>query len=299
VNLRHLEAFVAVARQGGFTRAADRLCLTQPTVSGQIKELEEELGLTLFHRFPRRVELTEAGERLLPRAEEVLRARDRLLEEAAAYQGLAIGTLQVHASTIPGEYLLPAFLARFKRGHPGVRVILRVADSGDVVRRVQSGEAEVGVVGERGGEDGLAYRRLWRDRVGLFAPAGWNLPPVVPPRALGDLPVVLREPGSGTRRAVERALGPRVRRLRVVAEFGSTAAVLEAVRAGIGAGFVSERAAAAWVEAGRIAAVAVEGVLPVERWFYAVWDPRRTPGPAAEAFLRLLEGSAEPSPPHP
>ena len=294
MNFRHLEAFVAVARQGGFTRAADRLCLTQPTVSGQIKELEEELGLTLFHRLPRTVELTEAGKHLLPRAEEVLRARDRLLEAAAAHRGLVVGTLQVHASTIPGEYLLPAFLARFKREHPGVRVVLRVADTADVVRRVQNGEAEIGVVGERGDGDGLAYQKLWRDRVGLFAPAGWNLPPVVPPRALEGLPVVLREAGSGTRRAVERALGPRMRGLRVVAEFGSTAAVIEAVRAGIGAGFVSERAAAAWVEAGRIDAVAVEGVLPVERWFWAVWDPRRTPGPAATAFLRLLEESAEP-----
>ncbi len=294
MNFRHLEAFVAVARQGGFTRAADRLCLTQPTVSGQIKELEEELGLVLFHRLPRSVELTEAGERLLPRAEEVLRARDRMLEEAAAHRGLVAGTLQVHASTIPGEYVLPAFLARFKREHPGVRVVLRVADTADVIRRVRRGEAEIGVVGERGGGDGLAYHRLWSDRVGLFAPAGWSLPSVVPPRTLEDLPLVLREPGSGTRRAVERALGGIAERLRVVAEFGSTAAVLEAVRAGIGAGFVSERAAAAWVETGRIAAVAVEGVLPLERWFYAVWDPRRTPGPAAEAFLRLLEESAEP-----
>ncbi len=292
MTFRHLEAFVAVARKGGFTRAAEALHLTQPTISGQIKELEEELGTPLFHRLPRSVELTEAGRWFLGRAREILDARERFLEEAAAYRGLLKGTLEVHASTIPGEYLLPPVLARFKERHPDLRVLLRVADTGEVLRRVSAGEAGLGVVGERRGETGLSFLRLWRDRVGLFAPAGWAGRLPLTPEDLADLPLILREEGSGTRKAVEGAVGERMDGLRVVGEFGSTAAVLEAVRAGIGAGFLSERAAAVHLETGRIVAAPVPGLFPVERWFYAVWHPRRELAPAAAAFLALLREDA-------
>ncbi|WP_025322854.1 selenium metabolism-associated LysR family transcriptional regulator [Deferrisoma camini] len=289
MTFRHLEAFVAVAGEGGFTRAAEVLCLTQPTVSGQIRELEEELGVTLFHRLPRAVELTEAGRRFLVRAREVLAGRDRLLEEAAAYRGVVDGTLEIHASTIPGEYLLPPVLARFKAEHPRVRVVLRVADTGEVLRRVESGEVGLGVVGRPAGTD-LECRPLWRDRVVCVVPAGWEVADRLEPPDLERLPLVVREEGSGTRTTVEEALGERWCRMRVVAELGSTAAVLEAVKAGLGAGFVSERAAREAAEAGKVRFVAVEGVLPVERRFHAVWHPRRVLSPAARALLELLSG---------
>ncbi len=292
MTFRHLEAFVQVARQGGFTRAAEILLLTQPTVSGQIRELEEELGVSLFHRLPRAVELTEAGRILLPRAEEVLERRDGVLAEAAAYRGLLWGRLEVCASTIPGEYLLPPVLTRFKRAHPGVRAVLRIRDTGEVLDRVARGEAPLGVVGERDGRSDLAFRPLWTDRVGLFCAPGVS-PDVV--ERLDGLPLVMREEGSGTRRVAERALaraGIDPARLDVVAELGSTTAVKEALKGGDGAGFLSERAVAGEVAAGVLVPVAVSGALPVERRFYAVWHPKRALSPAASAFRSALEAAA-------
>ncbi|GAB4256454.1 LysR substrate-binding domain-containing protein [Deferrisoma sp.] len=291
MTFRHLEAFVAVAREGGFTRAAERLCLTQPTVSGQIRELEEDLGLELFHRLPRAVELTDAGKALLPKALDVLAARDRFAQEAAALRGVVAGELAVHASTIPGEYLLPPVLARFKAEHPGVRVVLEVADTSEVLRRVEAGEAGVGIVGSEAGGD-LLSEPLWGDRIVLLVPAGWPVADRIAPEDLGDLPLVAREPGSGTRRTVEAALGDRRVHPRVVAELGSTTAVLEAVKAGLGAGFVSERAAAEALASGRVRSVAVDGVVPVSRRFLAVWHPRRALGPAARALLEILREEA-------
>lgn len=291
MTFRHLEAFVQVAVRGGFTRAAEALFLTQPTVSGQMKELEQELGVTLFHRLARSVELTEAGRELLPRARELLRGRDHLLERAAAYRGLLWGELEVHASTIPGEYLLPSVLAGFKKAHPEVRVRLRIHGSAEVLRLVAEGEAALGVVGEREEGLGVEYAALWSDRVGLYAGQGLEVADPLPPEGLRHLPLVFREEGSGTRRTVEeflRGVALSAADLSVVAEFGSTAAVKEAVKAGIGLGFLSEVAVACEVASGALRPIRLGGVGPVERSFFAAWDPQRTPSPAVQAFREFL-----------
>lgn len=295
MNLRHLEAFVRVADLGGFTRAAQALYLTQPTVSGQVKELEQELGVALFDRLARAVEPTEAGRLLLPEARHILEARDRLLERAAAYRGLLWGRLRVDASTIPGEYLLPSLLAGFKKAHPAVRVSLRVHDSAEVVERIRSGDGDIGVVGSRDDESGLSYAPLWADRVLLYAAPGFGVDAPLSLAGLRRVPLVLREEGSGTRRTVERALaaaGVLAAELAVVGEFGSTTAVKEAVKGGIGAGFLSEAAVVWETRAGALACLPIEGFPPVERRFYAVWDGQRHMPPAALAFRDFLVGSA-------
>lgn len=291
MTFRHLEAFVQVAARGGFTRAAEALLLTQPTVSGQIKELEEELGVILFDRRPRSVELTEAGERFLVHAREILASRDHLLERAAAYRGLLWGRLVVHGSTVPGEHLLPRLLATFKRDHPKVWVDLRVGDSASVLRCVAAGEASLGVVGEREENLGLEYLPLWTDRIALYTAGHAQEAGVLDLPALRGLPLVLREEGSGTRRAVLQALeahGIHAADLRVVGEFGSATAVKEAVKSGFGAGFLSDAAVACEVQTGMVRSLPVPEVFPVERRFYAVWDPQRSQPPAVKAFLEHL-----------
>ncbi len=291
MNFRHLEAFVQVAAQGGFTRAAEALYLTQPTVSGQVKELEQELGVSLFDRLPRAVELTEAGRLLLPEARMILEARDRLLEQSSAYLGLLRGRLRVHASTIPGEYLLPAQLAAFHRTHPEVRVSLHVASSAQVLDAVAAGEAALGVVGSRGDVPGLTFAPLWTDRIQLYASPGLGRTRLESLEDLRRVPLVFREEGSGTRGVVEATLGGlglAAGELDVVGEFGSTSAVKEAVRAGIGAAFLSEVAAACEVRAGALSALFVPGLPPVERRFHAVWDGQRSMPPAARVFLAFL-----------
>ncbi len=294
MTFRHLEAFVQVAARASFTRAAEALYVTQPTVSGQIKELEEELGESLFDRLPRAVALTEAGRLLLPLAREVLAARERLGEQAAEYRGLSWGRLTVAVSTIPGECFLPPLLAAFLTAHPGISVSLRVTSSLEVLRQVAAGEAALGVTGERDEAAELSFEPLWSDRVGLYAGAGVVPGPRVALAELGRIPLVHREEGSGTRHAVEAALraqGFPPAGLRVVLEVGSTAAVKSAVVAGVGAAFLSDVAVAAEVAAGRLRPVAVEGFSPVERRFYAVWDPQRARSPAARAFLDAVRAS--------
>jgi DNA-binding transcriptional LysR family regulator len=291
VTFRHLEAFVEVALRGGFTRAAESLYLTQPTVSGQIKELEEELGVSLFHRLPRTVPLTEAGRLFLPMAKEIITARDRMAEAVGQYRGLLWGSLEVYASTIPGEYLLAPLIARFKAAHPGVKLGVRIRSSSQVIDFVQAGEAMLGVVGERPAESDLEFRPLWCDRIGLYTGARSPVPEAVDGTSLRELALVSREEGSGTRRAVEAGLGKiglSPVDLRITAELGSTTAVKEAVKAGVGAGFLSDVAAGPEVAAGLLRPVPVAGLDPLERRFYAVRDPHRTLSPSGQAFLRFL-----------
>jgi DNA-binding transcriptional LysR family regulator len=290
MNFRHLEAFVATAQSGSVTHAAEKLLRTQPTVSGQLKELEEELGVSLFHRLPRGVELTAPGRELLHRSQQILNERQKLLDEAAEHQGLLRGELVIHASNIPGEYLLPPLLGRFKKEHPGLRMVCRIYDSAGTIARVLGGEAGLGVVGRTVADPELEFTPLWSDRIELYSAPG-VFPEAIPAKEFAHLPLVCRVEGSATRRAVEKALGKLGATLsgdQLLAELGSTAAVKEALRAGVGAAFLSQVAAAPGLAAGTLERVKVTGLEPILRRFYLVEHKRRELSPAARAFKALL-----------
>ena len=206
MTFRHLEAFVTTARTGSVTLAAEELLRTQPTVSGQLKELEEELGVALFHRLPRGVEPTEAGHALLEQARALLDGRQQLLDGAAARLGLMQGELCIDASNIPGEYLLPPLLGRFKADHPDLRVICRIHDSRETIEHILNGDAYLGVVGNAEDDPDLEFLPLWEDRLDLYAAKDFRADEKMSLDELKELPLVVREEGSATRKAAEKAL---------------------------------------------------------------------------------------------
>jgi DNA-binding transcriptional LysR family regulator len=279
---------VAVAETGSFSRAAERIRLAQPTVSGHVASLERLLGARLLDRGTT-VEPTPAGRALLQRAREALRARDRGISEALAASGTVAGDLEVAASNVPSAYLLPPILAGFLSRHPAVRVRLWSADSGQAIERVRSGGAEVGAVGRRPEDAGLAAIPFDEDRVVLIGPGSHPLAGrgVLRASDLRGAPFVVREPGSGTGQAADRALRQLGldpgRDLRIACEAATNEAVREAVAAGIGLAFLSDRA----VPEGdsRVRILRVRG-LSIRRTFFLVYSQRRTLSPAAHAFLQ-------------
>jgi DNA-binding transcriptional LysR family regulator len=284
---RHLEAFVETARTGSVTLAAETLLVTQPTVSGQLRELEEELGVPLFNRLPRGVELSEAGKRFLPRAKEILSARKKLLEEASDYKGLLLGTLELHASNVPGEYLLPVCIAHFKKAHPSLRIVMKIHDSRETIEAIQRGDAYLGVVGGSVEDPDLEFFPIWDDRIYLYGSAKAQFPETVTLQELAALPLVMREEGSASRLTVLGALkeaGLDLNAIEVVAELGSTTAVKKAVAAGIGASFLSEISALEELEAGLFRKIEVTGLPLIERRFYLVRHAKRELPPSARAF---------------
>jgi len=292
MDIHALEVFCRIMETRSFSRAAEAVSLTQPTVSGHIKNLEEEAGTRLFDRLGKEVRPTRAGEILYRYATEILRLRTAALQALDEHKGRIRGNLLIGGSTIPGEYILPALLTRFKARYPEIALTLRIGGSREVVAAVAEGEYEVGMVGARFDDPKLKYVRFAGDEIVLAVPAGhpWASRRRVSLADVARGPLILREPGSGTRRATEEAFArARVKPPggAVVAELGSNEAVRQAVRGGAGCSFISRRAIAEELKQGALATVAVEG-LKLTRDFYMVIHRRRSRSPAGEAFRKFL-----------
>src|SRR6184192_4610397 len=173
MDTRQLAAFCAVVERKSFSQAAERLGVTQPAGSLQIRSLEQPLGRQLLDRSGRRVEPTEAGLRLYASAQQLLQLEEQLLEELQADdEGVVSGTLELGASTGPGGSVVPVLLCEFQERHPDVRARLSVSDTQTVVAQVAERELELGVVGAAPRHRGVAYEPFFRDEVVLACPSG-------------------------------------------------------------------------------------------------------------------------------
>src|SRR5947209_11544142 len=171
-QLPHLETFVQAAESNSFTAAARALGLTQAAVSQRIQALEQALGVPLFSRQGGRVVLTEAGHRLYPLAQRILALHQEARAAVTGHPTPLTGELLLAASSVPGEHLLPGLLSVFRGRHPHVQVRATVSDTRQVLRQVEQGEAEVGLVGGKADNPNLEYRCFASDRLALVVPAG-------------------------------------------------------------------------------------------------------------------------------
>lgn len=293
MDLRRLEVFAKVAELGSFSRAAEALYLTQPTVSEHVRALEDEIGVQLLDRLGRGATPTRAGELLLGYARRMLGLAREARQALDQFQGRMSGELVIGGSTIPGEYVLPALLGAFKAKYPDISVSLRIGDSSQVTEWVEQGRVEVAVVGARPTARSLMSRELMPDELVIVVPAGhpWATRKTVSLDELRRAPMVMRERGSGSRQALERVLdeaGLSLASFRIVGEMGSTQAIKQAVRAGVGVALISRRAVEDECRAGLVACVKVKD-LKVTRSFHLIVHKDRTRSPLAQAFVEFLE----------
>jgi DNA-binding transcriptional LysR family regulator len=293
MDLRQLEIFAKVAGLRSFSRAAEALHLTQPTVSEHIRSLEDELGVRLLDRLGRGTGTTRAGLLLLSYATRILALSREAREALEGFQGRMRGELVVGASTIPGEYILPVLLGRFREKFPEVSTTLVIGDSQAVVDWVVEGRVEVGVVGARLPRRGLEFRELMPDEEVVVVPAGhpWQGRAEISLDELAGAPLLIRERGSGTRAALEKALGRAgmdLGALRIVGEIGSSQAIKQAVKAGMGITIMSRIAVEEDCRQGLIAFLRVRD-LAVTRAFHLLTHEERSRSPVAEAFRLFLE----------
>ena len=274
MDTRQLAAFCAVVERKSFSQAAERLGVTQPAVSLQIRSLEQRLGRQLLDRSGRRVEPTEAGLRLYASAQRLLALEESLLEELAEdEEGALSGTLELGASTGPGGTVVPLLLCEFQEEHPELRVRLTVSDTQTVVDRVADRELELGIVGAGRRHRGVAFEPFFRDEVVLACPpehpfAGRTI-------SLDQLktqPLIVMQEGAGVRQVIEdelRKAGTRLRDLDVRLELGLQESARSAVLAGHGVTFISRLAVESDLAAGRVATARVRGLDPVREIFLA------------------------------
>ncbi|HLM94223.1 MAG TPA: selenium metabolism-associated LysR family transcriptional regulator [Gaiellaceae bacterium] len=290
MDTRQLAAFCAVVEKSSFSQAAERLGVTQPAVSLQVRALEERLGQTLLDRSGRRVEPTEAGLRLYRSAQRMLALEEQLYDEIAAESGELQGTLAIGASTGPGAHLVPLLLCEFQRDHPDLHVALSIWDTQTVSEKVARRELELGVVGALRRNRSLEFEPLVRDEIVLAVPpahpaAGGS----VTVDDLRDETVIAMQEGAGVRQVVDEELrraGLRVRELEPRLELGLQESVKSAVAAGFGVTFISRTAIEGELAAGTLAMARVAGLEPA-RQIYVVRAKGRPPTRAAEAFLEF------------
>jgi DNA-binding transcriptional LysR family regulator len=289
MDTRQLAAFCTVVERGSFSQAAERLGVTQPAVSLQIRSLEKRLGQQLLDRSGRRVEPTEAGVRLYRGAQRLLALEEQLLDDVAAEPAGAVsGRLEIGSSSGPGGSILPLLLCEFQTRFPEVTVALSVFDTQTVVDLVARRELELGVVGASRRHRGVVFEPFLRDEVILACPP--DHPFVGRTISLEELrtaPLVVMQEGAGVRQVIEdelRRAGMRLRDLAPRLELGLQESVRSAVQAGYGVTFISRSAIEADLAAGRLAAAKVEGLEAV-REISLVRATGRATTRAAQAFL--------------
>src|SRR5919204_3317781 len=289
MDTRQLAAFCAVVEKRSFSQAAERLGVTQPAVSLQIRALEKRLGRRLLDRSGRRVEPTEAGRRLYRAAQRMLALEDQLLEEVTGDEpGELRGMLSIGASTGPGGSVVPLLLAEFQRIHPDLSVGLTIADTHAVVELVADRQLELGVVGAARRHRSVVHEPLFRDEVVLACPSDHAFAGrTVTLDELRAEPLILMQEGAGVRQVIEdelRGTGIRLRDLDVRLQLGLQESVKTAVQAGYGVTFISRSAIDAELAAGSLATARVAGLEP-SRQIYLARASGRTASRAAEEFV--------------
>jgi DNA-binding transcriptional LysR family regulator len=289
MDTRQLAAFCAVVELHSFSQAAERLGVTQPAVSLQIRALEKRLGAQLVDRSGRRVEPTEAGLRLYRGAQRLLQLEEQLLGEVEAEaEGELTGELSIGASTGPAAIVVPLLLCEFQQRHPQVRVSLEVHDTQTVVDRVAARELELGIVGAARRHRSVRFEPFMRDEVILACPPGHRFAGrTVSVDELREETLIVMQEGAGVRQVVEDALrsqGTRLRNLDIRLELGLQESVRSAVRAGYGVSFISRAAVESELESGAIAEARVAG-MEVTREISLVRGTGRVSTRAASEFV--------------
>ena len=294
MDTRQLAAFCAVVERRSFSQAAERLGVTQPAVSLQVRALEKRLGAQLLDRSGRRVEPTEAGLRLYRGAQRLLSLEDQLVAEVAGEsEGELTGTLQIGASTGPGGIVLAQLLCEFQAGNPELHVALSVFDTQTVVELVAERELELGVVGAARRHRGVVFEPFFRDQVILACPPRHRFAgQTVTLEQLRDETLIVMQEGAGVRQMIEdelRHTGTRLRDLDVRLELGLQESVTNAVRAGYGVTFISRSSVEPDLAAGTLAEARVKE-LTLEREISLVRASGRTETRAARAFVEFARG---------
>lgn len=286
-TFRQLEIFEAIARLGSFTRAADELHLTQPTVSMQIKKLTDAVRAPLFEQVGKKIYLTETGKELAQSAREVFGILDRFEMSVAEHQGLKKGRLRLMVITT-ASYFAPRLLGEFARLYPGIDVVLSVTNRERVLASIADNLQDLYFLGQPPEDIDVVAQPFMDNPLVVLARPDHPLAGK-PHIALDDLahePWLMREPGSGTRKALERMFREHGLEPDVRMELGANEAIKQAILAGLGISVLS-RHSLALHPPGQFAILDVEG-FPIRRQWYAVYPAGRQLSAVTRTFLDFL-----------
>lgn len=288
VTLRQLNVFEAVATLLSYTKAAEALHLSQPAVSMQIRQLEDEVGLEMFEKLGKRIHLTEAGRELFHYSRAINRQLREAEEVLEHLKGLSRGRLRVAvASTI--NYYAPRLLAAFSKRYPGIGLHLDVTNRKTLVRMLEANEADMVLMGQPPSNLELESEPFMDNPLVVIAPPDHPLAreKAIALERLTEETFVMRERGSGTRQAMERFFAEKGLELRQAMEMTRAEAIKQAVRAGMGLAIVSTHTIELELETGRLVILNVNG-FPIHRRWYLIYRKGKRLSPVAEAFRKFV-----------
>ena len=292
MDLWQLKIFCKVVELKSFSRAGKIVHLSQPTVSGHIKDLEDHFGCRLIDRLSKEAVATKAGELLYGYARKILAYRDKAEAAMAEFNGKIKGRLLIGGSTIPGAYLLPRIIGAFTGQYPEVKISLIVEDTEKIIDAVLAGNLEMGVVGAESGQKKIFQEKLIEDELRLIVPQNhpWARRKAIPLNLLLSEPFIVRENGSGTLASIQLNLasaGFTIEDLKIVAELGSTEAVRQGIKNKVGISILSTLAVSEDLKSGSLKAIAIKG-LRLKRSFYLTRHKYRSLSPLCRLFIELL-----------
>ncbi len=288
VSLRQLQIFASVVRLDGYTRAAEALHLTQPTVSMQVKKLSETIGHPLLERVGGRLQTTSVGAEVYAAAQSVLGSMASLGESTAAQEGVVKGPLRIAAITT-AKYFMPHLLGAFITRHPEVEPILKVVNRSQVLDRLKANEDDLSIIGQVPVELAVEAHPFIDNELVVVASTDHPLTrcPSITLEQLSKERFLVREAGSGTRLAVDRLFARHALRIQPYMDLGSSEAIKQAVMAGLGISVLSRHNLRLELAGNHIAVLNVEA-FPLKRSWYAAHLKGKKPSLATRTFLDFL-----------
>jgi DNA-binding transcriptional LysR family regulator len=288
LTLRQLKVFESVARHLNYTRAAQELFLTQPAVSMQVKQLEESLGVALFEQLGKRIHLTDAGREVLGYARTVTQQLDELDGVLNHIKGLSGGKLRISVATT-ANYFIPTLLGTFSRRHPGVTISLDVTNRETLLQQLSENTVDLVIMGQPPAELDAEADAFMENPLVIVAPPDHPLAreKKIPLARLQEETFLVREPGSGTRIAMERFFAEREMHLKTGMEVGSNEAIKQSVQAGLGLGLLSRATIEQELTLKRLVVLDVAD-FPIMRHWYLVHRRGKRLSAVAEAFRQFM-----------
>jgi DNA-binding transcriptional LysR family regulator len=288
-TLRQLELFEAIARLGSFTRAAEELYLTQPTVSMQIRKLTDTVGLPLFEQVGKKIYLTEAGQALQQTCGEISASLANFETAIADMKGLRTGKLKLAVVTT-AKYFAPRLLGDFCRKYPGVDVALKVTNRENILERMAANQDDIYIMGQPPEDADIAAESFMENLLVVIAPAKHPLAGKrnIPLSTLASEQFLLREPGSGTRMATERIFAEAGLKLNVRMELSSNEAIKQTVIGGLGISVMSQHTFENEIIDDKFVVLDVRG-FPIRRHWYCVHPAGKRLSIIATAFIEHLK----------
>jgi len=293
---RRLQVFHTVARLLSFTKAAEELHMTQPAVTFQVRQLEEQFNTRLFDRTHNRISLTDAGKRVYEYGERIFQLYNEMDNSVRELTGDISGVLILGASTTIAEYMLPVLLGDFKAKHPEVTIRLKVANTDGIVSQVENNEIDLGVVEAPVNNKNLVVEECRTDHLVLIVPPGHELADEksVSLARIVDYPFICREEGSGTREVMIESMltaGINASDLRIAMELGSLEAIKGAVESGMGVSILSKATLIKELKLGTLVAIDIDP--PIHRPFSFVHQKQKFKARVMEELLTFARSYCE------